>query len=168
MNLLYSVLLVAALAGCAASPQSTISVGMRENEVSDALGQPVATGRLPTGEEYWDYSRQPFGYTNERVTFTAYGLVRDVRNLLTEDNFKNLRSGMTPEQVEGVVGPSAVSERREYAGGTKSWTYRYYDIGVIKLLNVIFDENDRVLTHYTEWDPSVYSKGGTSKGGGSK
>lgn len=168
MKLLYSALLVAALAGCAASPTRNISVGMTQDEVSDALGKPVDTGRLTSGEEYWDYSRQPFGYSNERVTFTAYGLVRDVRNLLTEDNFKNLHPGMTPDQVVAVVGPSAASEQREYAGGTKSWTYRYYDIGVAKLLNVIFDDNDRVLHSYTEWDPSVYSRGGTSKGGGGK
>jgi outer membrane protein assembly factor BamE (lipoprotein component of BamABCDE complex) len=160
--------ILAALAGCAADPQRNISAGMSESEVSSQLGKPVAIGRLPSGEEYWDYSRQPFGYTISRVTFTADGRVREVRNLLTEDNFKNLRVGMTPDEVAAVVGPSAPSERRVYAGGTKSWVYRYYDLGVTKLLNVIFGADNRVLTHYTEWDPSVYSRGDGSRSKGGK
>jgi hypothetical protein len=151
------------LAGCAADPQRNISAGMSEGEVGSRLGNPVAAGRLASGEQYRDYSRQPFGYTISRVTFTPEGRVRDVRNLLTEDNFKNLHTGMTPEEVIATVGPSAPSERRAYGGGTKSWTYRYYDLGVTKLLNVIFDASDRLVSHYTEWDPSVYSKGGSGR-----
>jgi hypothetical protein len=169
MKALWSVLLLgAALAGCASDPQRNIAAGMSESEVGSRFGKPVASGRLASGEEYWDYSRQPFGYTISRVTFTPDGRVRDVRNLLTEDNFKNLRNGMTPDEVVAVVGPSAPSERRIYGGGTRSWTYRYYDLGVTKLLNVIFDGNDRVLHHYTEWDPSVYSKGDGSRSKGGK
>ena len=159
------VLVAAALAGCAANPQREISPGMSGSEVSAALGKPLATGRLPGGEEYWDYSRQPFGFSNERVTFGADGRVRDVRNLLTEENFGNLHKGMTADEVRRVVGLSARSEQREYAGGTNSWTYRYKDGSVVKLLHVIFDSTDRLQWHYTEWDPSVYSKGGGSKDG---
>lgn len=153
----------AALAGCAADPQRNIAAGMSESEVGSRFGEPAGAGRLASGEQYRDYSRQPFGYTISRVTFTAEGRVREVRNLLTEDNFKNVHAGMTADEVVAVVGPSAPSERRVYGGGTRSWTYRYYDLGVTKLLNVIFDSNDRVLHHYTEWDPSVYSKGGSGK-----
>jgi outer membrane protein assembly factor BamE (lipoprotein component of BamABCDE complex) len=167
MRLVYSALLVAALAGCAAQPRS-LTAGMTSDEVSAALGKPAGSGRLPSGEEYWDYSKQPFGYTIDRVTFTPDGRVRDVRNLLTEDNFKNLQAGMTPEQVVAIVGPSPASEQRAYAGGTKSWSYRYRDLEVIKLLHVIFGPDDRLQTYYTEWDPRVYSKGGSGKGNGSK
>lgn len=160
MKLFYLVLVAAALAGCVANPRREISPGLSGSEVNAALGKPLASGRLPGGEEYWDYSRQPFGFTNERVTFTPEGRVRDVQNLLTEKNFGNLQKGMTPEEVRRVVGPSAPSEQRQYAGGTKSWTYRYRDVSTIKLLHVIFDSTDRLAAHYTEWDPRVYSKGG--------
>ena len=47
---------------------------------------------------------------------------------------------MTPGDVAGVVGPSVPSQRRSYAGGTKSWSYRYDDHGVKKLLHVIFQQ----------------------------
>ena len=163
LKLAYSTLLLAALAGCAATPQRNISPGMSESEVGAALGKPAATGRLPSGEEYRDYSAQPFGYRIDRVTFTPDGRVRETRNLLTEANFKNLHAGMTPAEVLAVVGPSPASEQRSYAGGTKSWSYRYRDIEVIKLLHVIFGPDDRVQHFYTEWDPRVYSKGDSGK-----
>jgi outer membrane protein assembly factor BamE (lipoprotein component of BamABCDE complex) len=158
----------AALAGCAAQQPRNLSAGMTTDEVSARAGKPAGTGRLPSGEEYWDYSQQPFGYRIDRVTFTPEGRVRDVRNLLTEENFKSLQAGMTPEQVVAILGPSPASEQRAYAGGTKSWTYRYRDIEVIKLLHVIFGPDDRVQTHYSEWDPRVYSKGGSGRDGNGK
>jgi hypothetical protein len=127
--------------------------------------QLVAEGRLPDGEAYRDYSTQPFGFTIQRETYGPDGRVRDVRNLLTEANFKNLHEGMTPQEVIAVVGPSPASEQRSYAGGTKSWSYRYRDYQVVKLLHVIFGADDRVQAFYTEWDPNVYSKGGSSRKG---
>lgn len=165
MKALLTVLAAAALGGCASAAHD-LSPGMTGAEVSSRVGKPIATGRLPGGEEYWDYSTQPFGYTIERVTFTPDGQVRDVRNLLTEENFNHLQKGMALADVARIVGPSAPSERRSYAGGTKSWSYRYDDGGVKKLLHVIFDAQDRLAWHYTEWDPAVYSRGGGSKGHG--
>src|SRR5690348_11837804 len=142
MNALYSALLVAALAGCAATGP-----------------QVVAEGRLPDGDTYRDYSTQPFGFTIVRETLGADGRVRESRNLLTEDNFKNLQPGMTPDEVLATVGPSPASRQRSYAGGTKSWSYRYRDYEVIKLLHVIYGPDNRLQYWYTEWDPDVYSRG---------
>lgn len=166
MKLVYSALLLVGLAGCASYGSGNIAAGMSENEVNARAGKPAASGRLANGEEYRDYSTQPFGFTISRVTFTPDGRVRDVRNLLTEENYKNLQLGMTPEQVLAVVGPSPSYEQRSYAGGTKSWTYRYRDYEVVKLLHVIYGADERLQYWYTEWDPKVYSKG-DGKGGGS-
>jgi hypothetical protein len=159
------IVFLASLAGCASYGQQAISPGMSENQVAKRFGKPVDAGRLPSGEEFRDYTTQPFGYTNLRVTFTPDGRVRDVRNLLTEENVRNVHAGMTPDEVVGMVGRSAPYEQRSYAGGTRSWTYRYYDNGVYKLLNVIFGADDRVAYSYSEWDPRVYSRGGAAKGG---
>jgi outer membrane protein assembly factor BamE (lipoprotein component of BamABCDE complex) len=151
--------LAALVAGCASNPQRNIAAGMSESEVGSRFGKPVAAGRLPSGEEYWDYSTQPYGFVVSRVTFTPERRVREVRNLLTEQNFKSLHNGMTRDEVVAVVGPADPWWQRNYAGGTASWTYRYRDGEVIKLLNLIFDPSQRVAAYYTEWDPSVYSKG---------
>jgi hypothetical protein len=130
------------------------------------MGKPIAEGRLADKDAYWDYSREPNGYY--RVTFGPDDRVRDVRDLHTEQNFRTLQPGMTPNQVAALVGVPPTYLKRHYSNGTTSWTYRYRDVGVSKLLHVIFDPSERLLWDYWEWDPSVYSKGGSSgnSGGG--
>lgn len=141
--------------GCATSAQYAVSPGMPANEVSARLGKPVAEARLADGGTYWDYRRDPYGYY--RVTFGADGRVREMRNLLTEQNFGNLRAGMTQSEVEAIVGVPADRLKEAHANGTRSWTYRYYDAGIAKLLHVIFDPAERVQWYYAEWDRSRYS-----------
>jgi outer membrane protein assembly factor BamE (lipoprotein component of BamABCDE complex) len=153
-----------ALAGCAVNIPRVVSPGMTPVEVSAQAGKPVAEGRFAGAERYWDYTDQPFGYTNYRVTFGSDERVRDVQNLLTEQNLVNLRPGMTAQEVAALVGPSA--RRHSYWNGTTSWTYRYRDGQIVKLLNVIFDRQGHVLSHYAEWDPAVYSRGGGARSRG--
>lgn len=144
-----------ALAGCATDPSRVLSPGMAANDVSARLGKPVAEGRLPSQEAYWDYTREPYGYY--RVTFGRNEQVREVRDLHTEQNFLNLRPGMTHAEVRAIVGRTSWIEG--HAGGAASWRYRYRDAGIAKLLHVNFDAGERLTWYYWEWDPEVYSKG---------
>lgn len=165
-RLLLAFLAYGALTGCASDARYALTPGITGPEVVSRAGKPYATGRLADGDAYWDYTRQPFGYGIDRVSFDAGGRVHEVRNLLTEENFSGLQGGMTPDEVVARIGPCAPSEKRSYAGGTKSWSYRYLDGGIAKLLHIMFDAHDRLARHYTEWDPDVYSRGGGSKGHG--
>jgi hypothetical protein len=149
----------ALLLGCAADVHRAVSPGMASAEVGAQVGKPTAIGRLSDGSAFWDYSRQP--YYTDRVTFGPDDRVREVRNLLTEQNYENLQKGMTLEQVVGVVGPAYI--RNQYANGTTVWTYRYYDVGIAKLLHVTMGADGRMVRYETEWNPDVYSKKGRSK-----
>ena len=166
MRLVWVLIVCAAIAGCATvNVEDAVSPGMPASEVSARLGKPIAEGRLPDNEAYWDYTREPNGYY--RVMFGPDGRVREVRNLHTEENFRNLKPGMTPAEVAALIGVPPDYLKQAYANDTKSWTYRYRDAGVAKLLHVIFDSNDRLLWYYWEWDPAVYSKGDSvGKSGG--
>ena len=157
MRFLY-LLLFAALAGCATYDVSRVVTPMAKGEVAVLAGKPIAEGRLADNDAYWDYTRQPYGYYIYRVTFGPDERVREVRNLHTEQNFRNLQPGMTPAQVAALIGVPPDYLKEAYANGTKSWTYRYDDQGISKLLHVIFDSGDRLLWYYWEWDPSIYSK----------
>lgn len=117
-------------------------------------GKPVREGVLPDGARYQDFSRQPYGYL--RVTTGPDGR-KDVRDLHTEQNFENLKSGMTAAQVEDVVGVLSFGKAR-YGDGRESWTYRYYDLGIAKVLYITFGPDGRMLRYDYEWDPNVYSK----------
>ena len=152
-----------ALSGCAIDRlPSLVSPGASVNEVEARVGKPIAQGLLPNGERYWDYTLQPLGYHNYRVTFAPDERVESVQDLLTNDNIARLAPGMSRAQVLDIVGPSRYAE--QYGNGTTSLSWRYMDYGVIKLLHVIFDTKDRVLWSYTEWDPRVYSKDGRGRG----
>src|SRR3981189_1211436 len=88
----------AAIAACATMDiERAVAPGMPASEVSARLGKPIAEGRLPGNETYWDYTREPNGYY--RVIFGPDERVREVRNLHTEENFRNLKPGMTPSEV---------------------------------------------------------------------
>lgn len=144
----------ALLLGCTTDVYRVVATGMTSAEVSSRAGSPTVIGKLPTGDVYWDYSRQP--YYTERVTFGPDERVRELRNLLEEENFRNLKTGMTREQVIATVGPSYILN--QYANGTTVWTYRFYDYGVAKLLHVIFDRDWQLERYQVEWDPAKYSK----------
>ena len=144
-------LLLAALAGC--STIDTVTPGMPATEVVARFGKPVAQGK-----DYRDYSREPYGYY--RVSFGPDERVHGVRNLHTEKNFSAIRPGMTQADITHLAGAPTEHLMQRYAGGASSWTYRYRDIGIAKLLHIEFDAAGSVLRYATEWDPDVYSKGG--------
>lgn len=154
-------LIGAILAGCASTGDvyRDVTPGMASEEVTTRAGKPAVVGKAIDGAVYWDYSRQPY-YTS-RVSFGPDNRVREVRNILTEENFENLKPGMTLPEVVAVVGPAYIVN--QYGNGTTVWTYRYYD-GVYKLLHTTFDESGHLLRYQTEWNPDVYSKGGNRKG----
>ena len=137
---------------------SGVTPGMASSDVAARAGKPTMVGKLADGGAYWDYSRQP--YYTDRVSFGPDDRVRDVRNLLTAENFENLQPGMTTQEVVATVGPAFIFNK--YGNGTTVWTYRYYD-GVYKLMHATFDESGRLLRYQTEWNPDVYSKGGNKK-----
>ena len=146
-----SLLLFAGLVACA-SP-GAVAPGTPAHEVRKLLGTPT----VRDGGQ-WDYPREPYAYY--RVLFSPDGRVREVRNLFTEENFGRIQPGMAADEVAAVAGvPSSYGGKQQYADGTRSWTYRYHDLGIAKLQHVIFDRAGRVLWQYAEWDPSVYSKG---------
>ncbi len=157
MNRAASAVLSALLFGCAtADVYRAVTPGMAGSEVVQRVGKPTTAGKLVDGGAYWDYSRQP--YYTDRVTFGPDDRVRGVRNLLVEDNFENLRAGMTPDEVLATVGPAFIFNR--YGNNTTVWTYRYKDLGIYKLLHVAFDASGRMRRYETEWNPDVYSKKG--------
>jgi len=156
-------LVALALGGCAVDRlPELVAPGASATDVEARMGKPIAQGALPNGARYWDYTLQPFGYHNYRVTFAPDERVQAVQDLLNNQNIARIEPGMSRAQVVDIVGPSR--HAGQYANGTSSLSWRYDDYGVIKLLHVIFDSSDRVLWSYSEWDPRIYSK----KGGGHK
>ena len=119
-----------------------------------STGRLVREGTTPAGETFREYSHIPYGY--ERILYSRDGKEIGRQQLHTEANFKRIQPGMTLDQVQDIVG-AGFAIRGDYADGTHSLTWRYYD-GVYKLLHVTFGPDNRVIRYDTEWDPDVYSK----------
>lgn len=80
----------------------------------------------------------------------AAGPLRD------QEVVKRVNPGMTASEVQAAIGPSY--RHAAYANGASSWTYKYKDANIAKLLHVIYGPDGRVLRTETQWDPDVYSK----------
>jgi hypothetical protein len=78
------------------------------------------------------------------------------RPLRDQEAVKRVNPGMTAGEVQAAIGPSY--RLAAYADGTSSWTYKYKDANIAKLLHVIYGPDGRVRRTETEWDPDVYSK----------
>jgi hypothetical protein len=76
--------------------------------------------------------------------------------LRDEQALKRVNPGMTTAEVQAAIGTSY--RQAAYANGTSSWTYKYKDANIAKLLHVTFGPDGRVLRTETQWDPDVYSK----------
>lgn len=111
-------------------------------------------GTLPNGDRFREISRIPYGY--ERQIYSPQGQLKARQELHTEANFKRIQAGMTKAELADVIG-TGFAQTANYADGSSSATWRYYD-GVYKLLHVIFGPDGRVLRYETQWDPNVYSK----------
>jgi hypothetical protein len=119
-----------------------------------STGRLVREGTTPAGESFREYSHIPYAY--ERILYSGDGKEIGRQQLLTEANFKRIQPGMTEAELADVIG-AGFATRGDYADGTHSLTWRYYD-GVYKLLHVTFGPDNRVIRYDTEWDPNVYSK----------
>jgi hypothetical protein len=74
-----------------------------------------------------------------------------------QEVLRKLQPGMTAPEVEAAVGIES-QRKQAYANGTSSWTYKYTESNIHKLMHIIFGPDGRVLRVDTEWDPDVYSK----------
>jgi hypothetical protein len=147
--------LLCVVAGCAARVGTSVRPGMAQAEVARLGGKPIAEGRLPTGDPYWDYTLQPSGYYTYRVVFGPEGTVREVRNLLTEENFLNLKPGMSESDVAGLLGPARI--RETYWLGTYSIGYRFMRASTFMMMTAEFSRDGHLTTYYWQPDDAIYS-----------
>jgi hypothetical protein len=77
--------------------------------------------------------------------------------LLHGEVTEKVHPGMTGAEVEQALGVQSYRQAK-HGNGTSSWTYKYRETNIAKLLHVTFGPDGRVVRTETEWDPDVYSK----------
>ena len=149
---LFSGLLAAVLPACDSVNLDKLKPGVTTMaQTRDIMGPPTLEWQDADGSATWEYPRTPNGMVNYMIDFGPDKILREVRQVLTEANFAQVREGMTREQVRRLLGQPASEQyfslKREYVWDWKTRTessYAYF-------FDVYFDEQGRVTrtgTHF--------------------
>jgi outer membrane protein assembly factor BamE (lipoprotein component of BamABCDE complex) len=134
-------LAVAALAAClwGCAVFSPVKNGMDEKQVQARMGKPETVHRNFDGTETWEYPLGPSGRQTYMVVLGSDHAVRDVRQVLSDEYFAQVRAGMSREQVRRLLGkPGDISVFP--ARDEEVWSWRYQQQNPM-FFNVTFDRS---------------------------
>lgn len=159
MKLVATILVVLALAGCAAIPTSrSIHDGETQTDVRAKLGTPAAERKLASGDTAWYYVTGPSGFFTYRVVFGAGGSVTGYSQVLTRENFMAVPPGVSRDAVLDRLGPPI--ERMTFERtGTEVWTYRWLDGTFEMLADAVFDTHKGTLIDIVLYRDPIFESG---------
>jgi hypothetical protein len=129
--------LAASLSGCAGI--SSVTSGMDEMQLQSKLGKPETVRKNSDGSETWEYPGGPLGRQTYMVTVGANHAVKNVRQVLDEEYFSQVKAGMSRDDVRQLLGkPGEISMFP--ARDEEVWSWRYLR-GNPMFFNVMFDRS---------------------------
>ena len=149
---------IAALAGCA-GPRAMVPGQSTIVEMRARVGTPTDIRFDRNGDELWEYATGPMGYETYLVRIGTDGKVKEVTQILTEDQMMKLVPGtMTKADARNLLGRP--SDQTFTASGMV-WSWRFMKFGVQPgYLTVRFNPDNTVMDRIVILDPS----GGTRAG----
>jgi len=149
---------IAALAGCA-GPRAMVPGQSTIVEMRARVGTPTDIRFDRNGDELWEYATGPMGYETYLVRIGTDGKVKEVTQILTEDQMLKLVPGtMTKADARNLLGRP--SDQTFTASGTV-WSWRFLKFGMQPgYLTVRFNPDNTVMDRIVILDPS----GGTRAG----
>jgi hypothetical protein len=115
MKLWIVLFLAILLGGCASYSGGGLKPGEdRLENVLQVMGQPVISWQKPDGSVQLAFPRGPMGLETYMVYIEPDGRLRQIVNVLDDNNFARIKTGMTKDEVLHIIGPS-------YSG----WTIYY-------------------------------------------
>ena len=143
---------IAALAGCA-GPRAMVPGQSTIVEMRARVGTPTDIRFDRNGDELWEYATGPMGYETHLVRIGTDGKVKEVTQILTEDQMMKLVPGtMTKADARNLLGRP--SDQTFTASGTV-WSWRFMKFGVQPgFLTVRFNPDNTVMDRIVILDPS--------------
>lgn len=115
-------------------------------EVRQRLGTPTLEWRNQDGSVTWEFARTPEGRVNYMATIGPDNILREFRQVLTEENFAKVRTGMTRDEVRHLLGRPANVKRFDLSRQEVwDWKIRTPFPNADIYINVHFDESGRVV-----------------------
>jgi outer membrane protein assembly factor BamE (lipoprotein component of BamABCDE complex) len=142
------------LPACDADNLSKLKPGLSTaSEVREVMGRPNLEWKQDDGTRIWEYPRTPEGIVNYMLVIGPDNVLRDVRQVLTEDNFARVKPGMTRDQVRFLLGRPAHQQYFSLQRETVwDWKTRV-DPGMEWFFNVHFNEQGIVTRTSTNFVP---------------
>jgi len=143
---------IAALAGCV-GPRAMVPGQSTVVEMRAKVGTPTDIRFDRNGDELWEYATGPMGYETYLVRIGTDGKVKEVTQILTEDQMLKLVPGtMTKADARNLLGRP--SDQTFTASGTV-WSWRFMKFGVQPgFLTVRFNPDNTVMDRIVILDPS--------------
>ncbi|MCK7501841.1 MAG: hypothetical protein MZW92_76470 [Comamonadaceae bacterium] len=80
-------------------------------DVRDRMGTPTLEWRNADGSVTWEFARTPEGKVNYMVTIGPDNILREIRQVLTEENFAKVREGHDARRDPPPAGQSRLMSR---------------------------------------------------------
>ena len=147
---------IAALAGCV-WPRAMVPGQSTIVEMRAKVGTPTDIRFDRNGDELWEYATGPMGYETYLVRIGTDGKVKEVTQILTEDQMLKLVPGtMTKADARNLLGRP--SDQTFTPSGTV-WSWRFLKFGVQPgYLTVRFNPDNTVMDRIVILDPSGGSR----------
>jgi hypothetical protein len=129
------------LGACAAYNGYGLKPGVdRLENVLHVMGQPAMRWENPDGSMRLAYPRGPAGFRTYMITIGSDGRLRQIENVMDQNNFSRINPGMTREEVLYVLGPSNSAWTVYFKSRDELvWEWRYCAWNEAARFDVLFD-----------------------------
>ena len=115
-------------------------------EVKRAMGEPSFEWKEPDGSLTWEFPRGPLGVVTYMVTIRADGVLKEIRQVLTQETFAQIRPGLAKDEVRRLIGRPGETMTFP-AKKEEVWSWRYEPgAGETWQFHVHFDLAGKVVT----------------------
>jgi outer membrane protein assembly factor BamE (lipoprotein component of BamABCDE complex) len=151
---LFSGLIAAAFSACDGLALQDLKPGVStDRDVRNRMGRPNMEWKDADGTQTWEYPRTPEGIVNYMIVIGPDNVLREVRQVLTEENFSKVKESMSKEEVRRLLGQPAhelyFSLKKEHVWDWKTKSESSMDF----FFNVHFDDNGLVVKTSSNFVP---------------
>ncbi len=129
----------ALLSACVTPVPTAAIIGLDKEALLQKLGKPTREAMSQSGER-WDYSRGHEGIFMYFVHIDSDGRVARYEQVLSEENFARIKSGMTKAEVIEMIG-EAPRQNKIARGRGYVWSYKNFRSSVCIWFQIEFDPN---------------------------
>ncbi len=157
---LFSLLCIVLVTGCDQQGRPTEQVGLdrlekgvsTESDVRLVMGQPEKVWQQGNGDRVLEYPKGPAGPRTWMFDIAENGVLKNYRQVLTEDTFSTIQPGMSQEMVRRTLGKPR-SMVNFPLSNEEVWDWLYLEHGQNpNLFNVHFDQNTRQVKRMSHSD----------------